>query len=231
MVASTRTVFDRQLNDLRQDVLQLSQMVIDQAIKATKALQTHNLQLAHEVDKGDADVNRLRFEAEEMCYTLLALQQPNSRDMRCITSTVSIVTNLERMGDHAAGIARLTLRMEGKPCRVNVPEFDVMVQKATANLRHAIDAFSSESEVLARDVIERDMDIDQLHKQVYARLIKNMIDDPESIECATMLLWVSHNLERYADRIANVCERIIYYVTGELWEHSVEPNLPTTFKV
>src|SRR4051812_36553614 len=102
MVATTRTVFDRQLNNLRQETLQLSQMVMDQVVNATCALQQHDLTLARQVDKFDAEVNKLRFEVEEQCYTLLALQQPNSRDMRFIMATVSLVTNLERMGDHAA---------------------------------------------------------------------------------------------------------------------------------
>jgi phosphate transport system protein len=228
MVATTRTVFDRQLNTLRQEIVQLSQMVMDQVVNATKALQEHDLTLAHKVDKFDAEVNQLRFAVEEQCYTLLALQQPNSRDMRFIMATVSLVTNLERMGDHAAGIARLALRMDGKPCSVYVPEFDEMTEKSVTHLRAALDAFTREDEKLARDIVARDIEIDQLHKQVYSRLLQSMIESPESIECATMLLWVSHNLERYADRISNICERIVYFITGELWEYTVEPNIPDT---
>jgi phosphate transport system protein len=228
MVATTRAVFDRQLNNLRQGTMQLSQMVIDQVVNATSALQQHDLVLAHQVDKFDANVNKLRLELEEQCYTLMALQQPNSSDMRFIMATVSLVTNLERMGDHAAGIARLTIRMEGKPCRVDVPEFDVMTQKAVSHLRSALDSFETKNEKLARDIVARDVEIDQLHKQVYSRLLQSMIEAPETIECATMMLWMSHNLERYADRISNICERVVYYITGELWEYHVEPNIPET---
>src|SRR5712691_7277956 len=114
MVATTRTVFDHQLQDLQNRTLQLSERVAEQLLQATQALQQHDLNLAQRVDKADAEINALRFEIEESCYTLLALQQPNSHDMRRIVASVSVVTNLERMGDHAAGIARLALKMRSE---------------------------------------------------------------------------------------------------------------------
>jgi phosphate transport system protein len=218
MVATTRSVFDRQLSDLQDNVLYLSELVVSQVLQAVQALQTHDMDTARRVDGLDATINRLRYELEEDCYTLLALQQPNSRDMRRIVSTVSIVTNLERMGDHAAGIARLALRMETTRCSVHVPEFDEMASMAVTSLRDAMTAMTTWDKVLARAVIDRDADIDRLHKQVYDHLIRMMTENPSTIECATMLLWVSHNLERYADRISNVCERIVYLITGHLHE-------------
>src|SRR5712691_10845370 len=128
MVATTRTVFDHQLQDLQNRTLQLSERVAEQLLQATQALQQHDLNLAQRVDKADAEINALRFEIEESCYTLLALQQPNSHDMRRIVASVSVVTNLERMGDHAAGIARLALKMDRS---IPVAEFDEMAKIAT----------------------------------------------------------------------------------------------------
>src|SRR5258708_17505872 len=220
MIATTRTVFDRQLEDLQSRTLQLSERVTAQVVQATRALQQHDLSLAKRVDKADAEIKALRFEIEESCYTLLALQQPNSHDMRRIVATVSVVTNLERMGDHAAGIARLALKMDRS---IPVAEFDEMAKIATTNLGDAMTAFTTEDIVLARAVVLRDEPVDQLHKAVYDRLVRTMTEDTTTVECATKLLWVSHNLERYADRTSNICERTIYLATGELRHPRVDP--------
>lgn len=223
MVATTRTVFDHQLSDLQFKTIQLSELVAAQAEQAVKALDRCDVTLAQSVDKFDANINQQRYDLEEKCYTLLALQQPNSRDMRRIVATVSVVTNLERMGDHAAGIARLTLRMDGKPAILFVPEFKTMQEQANANLADAMRALASENAPLAREVVRRDAVIDTLHKTVYDRLIRVMTEDSSTVECATMLMWVSHNLERYADRISNISERIIYLATGDLREPRCDP--------
>src|SRR6266851_617917 len=138
MVATTRTVFDHQLSELQFKTIQLSELVASQAAQAISALDRRDMDLARAVDKFDANINQQRYDLEEKCYTLLALQQPNSRDMRRIVATVSVVTNLERMGDHVAGIARLTLRMDGKPAFLFVPEFKTMQEQANANLEDAM---------------------------------------------------------------------------------------------
>ena len=218
MVATTRSVFDKQLGVLRDDTLQIAEMVATQVEQAVHALQKRDMKAAHRVDEFDATINRLRYNVEEQSYTLLALQQPAARDMRRIVATVSVVTNLERMGDHAAGIARLALRMDGLPNMIHVPEFDEMVKLSVATLNDAMTAMSMEDALLARALVNNDDEVDNLHERVYNRLIQTMTTDPATVECATMLLWVSHNLERYSDRVSNICERIIYFVTGDLHE-------------
>jgi phosphate transport system protein len=225
MVATPRSGFDKKLSELQDNVLYLSELVVTQVLQAVQALQTYDMDAARRINSFDETINRLRYELEETCYTLLALQQPNSRDMRRIVSTVSIVTNLERMGDHAAGIARLALRMETAPCNIRVPEFDEMAAMAVASLRDAMTALTTWDKALAQAVIDRDADIDRLHKRVYDHLIKTMTKDTSTIKCATTMLWVSHNLERYADRISNICERILYLITGNLREprHDLMP--------
>lgn len=213
---TTRSVFDRQLCTLREEVQQLSEMVAQSLTLSAAALQKHDLATARLVDQADARINAQRFEIEEQAYKLLALQQPNASDMRAIVATVSVVTNLERMGDHAAGIARLVLRMGDSACLEVPPEFSKMADLGLAMLHDSITAFVTHDQILARSVVARDGQVDQLHKQAYERLIAAMQNDPQAVECGTLMLWVSHNLERIADRSANICERVTFLVTGDL---------------
>lgn len=218
-----RSVFDRQLRLLETEVLRLAEFVETQLVEAVKALQTRNFSAARRVESFDASVNKLRYEIEEQAYLVLALQQPAASDMRRIVAAVSIATNLERMGDHAAGIARLLLRSAEVANPPPMPAFDEMAQLAAANLHDAMVALSGNDVALARQVVARDKEIDCLHKRAYDQLIQAMIDDRTQVEYATMLLWVSHNIERFADRVCNICERIIYVITGNLYEQRVDP--------
>ncbi len=213
---TTRSTFDRQLGLLRDDALQLSEMVAQSISDSLSALEKQDQALAKRVDQFDSQVNARRFQIEEEAYKLLALQQPVSSDMRAIVATVSVVTNLERMGDHAAGIARLVLRMR-EGANLHIPaEIREMGLLSQIMLRDAMTALVTHDNVLARSVVARDVEVDRLHKQAYNQLIAAMTNDPTTVECCTFMLWVSHNLERIADRAANICERVTYLVTGEL---------------
>lgn len=224
MVAlTTRSAFDRQLNELTQDVLSLAEMVESQLLESVKALQTFDMVRAQRVADYDNTINRLRYEIEENAYTLLALQSPMARDMRRIVATVSVVTNLERMGDHAAGIARLVIRMANTGCQLSCATFDQMATLSVSMLRDAMTALTSQDVALAKAVTVRDEQIDALHQAAYNELIQTMTGDPATVECATMLMWCSHNLERYADRISNICDRIQYLITGNLHEARIDP--------
>jgi phosphate transport system protein len=222
-MVAPRSAFDRQLRMLENDVLRAAELVETQLVDAVNALQRQNIRAAQRVEAFDVTINRLRYEIEEQAYALLALQQPNAGDMRRIVAAVSIATNLERMGDYAAGIARLVMRMTNAPTTVHVAAFDEMARLATENLRDVMNALSTGDVALARRVVRRDEEIDQRHKAVYDQLIQTMIDDTSTVEQATMLLWVSHNIERFADRICNICERVVYMVTGDLHEPRPEP--------
>jgi phosphate transport system protein len=213
---TTRTIFDRQLCSLDVHVQEMAQMVSHSLTQSMQALQAHDLTIAREIDVYDSQINERRFAIEEEAYRLLALQQPVSVDMRRIVATVSVVTNLERMGDHAAGNARLAIRMgEGQRAEV-CPEFAQMTLLLQSMLDDSIKAFIDRDLTLARSVIKRDADIDRLHKQAYERLIAVMTSDPSQVESGTQLLWISHNLERIGDRCATICERVNYLVTGDL---------------
>ncbi len=216
---TTRSVFDRQLCSLRERVQQLSELVAQSITLSITALQKHDLDVARLIDRADAQINAHRFEIEEQAYQLLALQQPNASDMRAIVATVSIVTNLERMGDHAAGIARLVLRMGNCQTLEMPPEFAQMAQLDLAMLTDSITAFVTHDQILARSVVARDGEVDRLHKLAYERLLAAMQHDLQAVECGTLMLWVSHNLERIGDRSANICERVTFLVTGDLVHH------------
>ena len=218
MVNSTRQIFDQQLESLQYDILSLAEMVESQLVEAMKALRKRDVTIATRVRAYDKRVNVKRYKIEERAYTLLALQQPLAHDMRRIVAAVSIVTNLERMGDHAAGIAHIVQDFKGAKATVEIPEFDEMVEIAIADLRDAMRALETGDAVLAREVIRRDEQVDKLYHQVYVKMLSMIAQDPTLVEEATNLLRAAHDLERFSDRVGNICERISYVITGVLYE-------------
>jgi len=204
-----RPVLERSLIDLTDNVLRLASMV-DQALAlAMRALVERNAALAAQVSANDQQLNRLRYAIEEECYRLLAMQHPNATDLRHL-----------RIGDHAAGVARLALRMiDAPPPRplVDIPQMAVIGREM---VRGAVQAFVTHNVPLAEAIIRRDEEIGQLQKRTFREMIDLMTELPYLVERATFLLWISHNLERVGDRATNICERAIYVVTGEIREHS-----------
>jgi phosphate transport system protein len=214
----TRIVFERSLTEIRDDLLRLSSMVDRSIVDSVRALVERNEDLARFVSTNDATLNEVRWNIEEHCYTLIATQQPNATDLRDVVGAVSVATNLERIGDHAAGIARLTLRMIDQPLLKPLVDIPQMAEIGRDMVKGAVDAFIEHNAPLAERIVVRDRDIDLLHDRVYRELITFMTRDTSTVERATFLLWVSHNLERIGDRAMNICERAIYAATGELKE-------------
>ncbi len=214
----TRTAFDRSIEVLRDDLFRLTSMVDRSIADSIRALIERNADLARQVSSNDVNLNQIRYSIEERCYALIATQQPNATDLRVIVGTVSVATNLERIGDHAAGVARLTLRMIDQPLLKPLVDIPQMAEIGREMVKGAVQAFLDRDVALAERLVRRDHDIDQLHQQVYQELVGFMTKDPSTVERATFLLWVSHNLERIGDRSMNICERAIYVVTGELKE-------------
>ena len=214
----TRVVFERSLADIRDDLLRLSSMVDRSIADGIKALTDRNADLARYVSANDATLNTVRWNIEEHCYMLIATQQPNATDLRDVVGAVSVATNLERIGDHAAGIARLTLRMIDQPLLKQLVDIPQMAEIGREMVKGSVDAFIEHDAALAERIVGRDNDVDLLHEQVYRELIGFMTKDTATIERATFLLWVSHNLERIGDRAMNICERAVYAATGELKE-------------
>jgi len=215
-----RNTFERHLGDLRDDLLRLSSMTDRAIADSIKALIDRDAALAQQVSSTDAKLNELRYQIEEHAYTLIATQQPNATDLRVIVGAANVAINLERIGDHAAGIARLTIRMADQPLLKPLIDVPQMAEVGRSMVRDSVTAFLNQDVALAEQVVQRDEQVDRLHKQVYNELIGFMTKDPSTVERATFLLWVSHNLERIGDRATNICERAIYVATGELKEFS-----------
>jgi phosphate transport system protein len=216
----SRPILDRSIVVVMDDLLRLSSMAEQAIATSMKALSERNAELAKQVNANDVTLNEIRYAIEETCYQLIATQAPNSTDLRTIVGAVSVATNLERIGDHAAGIARLTLRMIDQPLLKPLIDLPQMAEIAREMVRNAVLAFSDRNVALSEAVVKRDDAIDLLHQKVYDDLVAYMTKDVSTIERATFLLWVSHNLERIGDRACNICERAIYVATGELKEIS-----------
>jgi phosphate transport system protein len=213
-----RVMLERDLSAIRQDVLRLGGMVeqaIDRCIEALKRL---DMRMAQEIIAFDEEINRMRYQIEEACLETIATQQPMASDLRAIIAAMFCATNLERMGDHAKSIAKLTIEMADEPLLKPLVDIPRMAQIAKEMLRQVLEAYVEQDPEKARAAVARDDEVDALDEQVYMELITYMMQDPRTIFRATRLLWISHNLERIADRVTNIAERVIFMVTGELQE-------------
>lgn len=216
-----RTEFERELRDLEDGVLILGSMV-DRAIeRAMHALRTLDREAADVIVKEDLLINRRRFQLEDAAITLIALQQPTARDLRQLVAILSIVVDLERMGDHAEGIAKIALMHPAEPLLKPLIDLPRMADIARAMLRRSLDAFVNRDADEARRVCDEDDSLDALHDQVYRELLLFMLENPRAITRATYLTWVAHNLERIGDRATNIAERVVYLVTGTMEELNV----------
>ena len=214
----TRTAFDHQLADVQEDMLIMAGLGQTAVERGIDALKNGNLELAHQIVADDADIDRKRYEIEEKCLELIATQQPLAGDLRTIVSVLQISVDLERMGDHAEGIAKIAIMLADEPPLKPYIDIPRMAEAATQMLMSGIEAFKQRDSQLARKVCDQDDVVDQLYEQVYHELIADMVKDPRSIQRATYLTWVAHNLERIADRATNICERVVYLVEGHIQE-------------
>lgn len=213
-----RSDYSKNLQALQDGLLTLGSMV-DKAIhKSIQSLKDRNLQLAQTVIDEDDLIDQKRFELENSAVTLLATQSPMAADLRLIISALHIAVELERMGDYAEGIARISQTIGEQPTLKPLIDLPKMTDLATAMLRKSLLAYTSRDMDLAIEVCKSDDAVDSLYEDVYHELVGFMIKDPDTVQRATYLLWVSHDVERIADRATNIAERVIYLITGELSE-------------
>ena len=218
MVATTRATFDRQLHALQDGTLLLGSMVEKAIERSVDALARLDADLARQIIADDRPVNVQRYKLEEDAVRLIATQQPLAGDLRLIASVIHIATDLERMGDYAAGIAKIVLMHADQPPVKPLIDIPRMSELSCAMLRRSLDTFVRRDAEAARALIQEDDAVDALYDQVYRELLTYMIEDPTLIQRATWLLWAAHNVERIADRTTNICERVVYMVTGEIVE-------------
>ncbi len=214
----TRRVFDQELHRLQDEVLALGSMVEEALVRSVETLKQRDFDGSRQIIAGDRAINERRFAIEDAAITLIATQQPMASDMRLLAAILEIVTELERMGDYAKGIARINLMIGEQPLIKPLIDLPVMAQKAREMLHAALIAFVQRDVQAARSIPKRDEEVDALYNQVYRELITFILEDPHVIEQANHLMWAAHNLERTADRVTNLCERVVYTVTGELTE-------------
>jgi phosphate transport system protein len=217
----TRELLERRLNHLRDEVLNLGSMVEQSAVDVVFALRHLDCTKAEKIEKRDDFINQRRFAIEEECLTIMATQQPMAHDLRLLAAILEVITELERMGDYVKGIAHIIRLLGPEPLPPNLPDhFEAMAVDANSMLHRALGAFVAGDDKAARFIPVDDDEVDRLYNVVYHELLKGMIADPKSIDRATHLLWVAHNLERFADRVSNICERTIFTATGEMMEFS-----------
>ncbi|MBN2303944.1 MAG: phosphate signaling complex protein PhoU [Anaerolineae bacterium] len=212
----SRASLDRDLTVLRDNILRISHMVDSAIERAIRALKDQDVDIARQVIADDKKINVIRYQVESDCYHLLGTQQPTARDLRSIVTAIHIVVELERIGDHAEGIARIADRLAQEPLLKPLIDVPRMAQIARDMMRLSLNAYLDWDSEQAKMIIERDQEIDQLNQQVYRELLMFMLQDPRNINRATDLLWVSHHLERIGDRIKNICERVMFMETGEV---------------
>jgi phosphate transport system protein len=223
----TRETFDRELQRLQDEVLVLGSLVEKAIVESVDLLKRRDIDGSCRLIRQDRRViNEKRYAIESDALTLIATQQPMAVDLRLIAAILEIAHELERMGDYAKGIAKINVMMGGEPLLKPLIDVPVMAEKARDMLHRSLEAFVHRDVELARAIPQEDDEVDALYNQVYRELLTLMMQNPRDIDRATYLLWVAHNLERTADRVANICERVIFTVTGEMVEMDVdEPGL------
>lgn len=214
----SRQALDEGLLGLQRDLRSLASHVDVAIERSIRALGRLDRSLAEQVVGDDAAINELRFKIEDDAVHLIAQQQPLAGDLRTIIAVLNVIVELERMGDYCVGIAKVALLHKDQPLLKPLVDVPRMAELCRDILRASIDAFVARDAVAARAVGERDDEIDRLYAQVYAELLTFMLGDPRTIDRATWLIWVAHNLERIGDRVQNICERTIFEVTGVMKE-------------
>lgn len=219
---SPRETFDRNLHKLLDEVLVLGSMVEQSVLASVDALKRRDEEDARRIYHEDEKINEKRYSIENESLTLIATQQPMARDLRFLAAILEINTELERMGDYAKGISRINVLLGREiipPSIMN--NLQRMAELGLDMLHRALGAFVNRDVETARGIPNEDDEVDRLYNLIYREVINQMMADPATIDRANYLVWAAHNLERLSDRVTNICERIIFAVTGEMKELDV----------
>jgi phosphate transport system protein len=213
-----RKELDLQIRNIQQDLLALSARVESAMLDSASALRDHNFPVSNRILQDDQIMNQKRFVLEGTIMEVIARQQPVTRDLRLLTAMLDMATELERMADYAKGLAIINLRSEG----VSMPHLLLilmhMAEDSVDMLHRAMAAFIQQDVQSAIRIAGEDERIDALYSQIYCKAMEVAIVDPRNIERVNFVLWSAHNLERFADRVTNLCERTLFVATGELRE-------------
>jgi phosphate transport system protein len=218
MANHARAILDRELASVNASIAQMASMIDIAIEEGMEALVSARGELARRVIAGDEAINSLRFEVEQRCYMILATQQPTARDLRVVIAAMNLATELERIGDHAAGIARLAARLEGQPQIVSFHKLPKMAKRARQMVEQSVQAYLQMDSDLARTLVSRDVKLNKQYRRLFLETLEEMRDDAY-IHRATYLMWVGHNLERIGDRATNIAERVLFMTTAQFVEN------------
>jgi phosphate transport system protein len=221
MPEGLRATFDRAFLSIQEDTVRMREKVDLAIAQSLESLRERDRELAQAIIDEDQAVNDLRFKIEEACLALIATQQPAATDLRAVIAIMSIVVDMERMADHATGIAKTVLRMGDEPLLKPLIDIPRMVELAREMLREAVQALIDRDARKAKLIASRDDEMDDLYFAIFDELVEIMAENPGAVERATYLLWCGHNLERIGDRVTNIAERVIFVTTGDMEELNV----------
>lgn len=213
-----RITLDRQIGNLKDEILLLGSLVEQAMMNAINTLRSGDLHAAHKIYEDDSIINEKRFAIENAILIIMATQHPMARDLRLLAAMLEIINELERMGDYAKGLAKITMKLHGEPLPISTSKFEQMAAQGLKMLHNALTAFVEGNPNKASLIPIEDDVVDNLYSEIYRELMEAMIKDPTLIDHANLGMWAAHNLERLADRVTNICERTIFISTGEMME-------------
>ncbi|MCO6452261.1 MAG: phosphate signaling complex protein PhoU [Caldilineales bacterium] len=211
-----RQTFENEMHHLEEQTILMSDMVEQALMGAMEALKTRDIETSKQIRSDDKRIDALRYEIEDEAMTLIATQQPMAGDMRFIAAALFIANELERIGDYAKGLCRINIRIGDEPLIKPLIDLPRMAIISQSMLHRSVQAFVQRDVAMARAIILEDELVDDLYEQIYRELITLLFEDPQKLRQSNLLLFAAHNLERAADRATNICERVIFCVTGHL---------------
>jgi phosphate transport system protein len=219
-----RERFEHELERLQQEVLSLGYTAEKAVTQSVEALRLQDLEKAQEIIANDRLINEKRFSLENDVITLIATQQPMAGDLRILAEVLELVTEMERIADYGKGIAGIAVMIGKEPLTMPLSDIRLMTVKAGDMLHRALDAFIRRDVELARAIPREDAEVDALYEKIFREMVTYGIQNPKCIDQATRITWVAHNLERVADRVGNICERVVFSVTGSVEELAGPPE-------
>jgi phosphate transport system protein len=217
-----RKLFARKVQNIQDEVLLLGSMVEDAVTKSVVSLKNRDFKLARQIYRDDILLNDKRYAIENAILIVIATQQPMARDLRQLASMLDVITELERMGDYAKGIAKVAIKLQHIDIKLPMAEIEMMAELAIGMLHKALTAFIEGDSQTAAQIPYEDDAVDKLYVNIYHQSVEMMMADPQNIDRSNLIIWIGHNLERLADRVTNICERTVFISTGELMELEID---------
>lgn len=212
---SARTEFDHELEQLHLQLIRMGGMIESAIDQSIQALEKRDNTLAEKIIAGDKDVDNIERDIESRCLRILLRQQPVAKDLRAVSTALKIITDMERIGDHAADIADLSLRFGNEPFLKIIEHIPLMASTASSMVKDSINAFVHSDVEASQEVIERDDEVDRLFETIKQDLISVLVKTPDFADQAIDFLMIAKYLERIGDHAVNIAEWVIFYVTGE----------------